>query len=127
MKSGFKRTINWDKYQSKLAVQEQNRYLDFLLDPSFQGVNRLFVLSFENNGGLTSYTRYYFPLVEIKDYNLMINGQNVFDQPVKNDLITYENIQNIATGQADDYTTGCLLDYPYFKNYYKTIAIDLGI
>ena len=127
MKSGFKRTINWDKYQSKLAVQEQNRYLYFLLDPSFQGVNRLFVLSFENNGGLTSYTRYYLPLVEIKDYNLMINGQNVFDQPVKNDLITYENIRNIATGQADDYTTGCLLDYPYFKNYYKTIAIDLGI
>ena len=127
MKSGFKRTINWDKYQSKLAVQEQNRYLDFLLDPSFQGVNRLFVLSFENNGGLTSYTRYYLPLVEIKDYNLMINGQNVFDQPVKNDLITYENIRNIATGQADDYTTGCLLDYPYFENYYKTIAIDLGI
>ena len=68
LKSVFKRTINWNKYQSKVTVQEQNRYLDFLIDPSFQGVNTLFVLSFENNGGRTSYTRYYLPLIKIKDY-----------------------------------------------------------
>ena len=54
----------------------------------------------------------------------MINGQNFFDQPVRNNLITYD-IQKIATGQGDDYTTGCLLDYDYFKKYYKMIAIDL--
>ena len=56
----------------------------------------------------------------------MIDGKNVFDQPVRNNKITYENIRKIATGQGDDYTTGCLLDYPYFKNHYKMIAIDLS-
>ena len=55
----------------------------------------------------------------------MINGKNIFDQPVKNVLVTYENIQEIATGQGDDYTTGCLLDFNYFRNFYKIITIDL--
>ena len=56
----------------------------------------------------------------------MIDGKNVFDQPIKNNKVTYENIRKIATGQGDDYTTGCLLDYIYFKNYYKMIAVDLS-
>ena len=56
----------------------------------------------------------------------MIDEKNFFDQPVKNDKVTYENIRKIATGQGDDYTTGCLLDYIYFKNYYKMIAVDLS-
>ena len=56
----------------------------------------------------------------------MIDGKNVFDQPVRNDLITYDNIRKIATGQGDNYTTGCLLDYNYFKKYYKMIAIYLS-
>ena len=56
----------------------------------------------------------------------MIDGKNFFDQPIKNDKITYENIRKIATGQGDDYTTGCLLDYIYFKNYYKMIVVDLS-
>ena len=56
----------------------------------------------------------------------MIDGRNLFDQTIKNDLKTYDNIRKIATGQGDDYTTGCLLDYPYFKIYYKLIAIDLS-
>ena len=55
------------------------------------------------------------PTMEIKDYNVMINGRNVFNQTIKNDLTIYDNIQKIATGQGDDYATGCLLDYPYFK------------
>ena len=56
----------------------------------------------------------------------MINGRNVFDQPIKNDLITYDNIRKTSTGQGDDYTTECLLDYPYFKKYCELIAIDLS-
>ena len=55
----------------------------------------------------------------------MINGENFFDQPIKV-KVTYENIRKIATGQRDNYTTGCLLDYPYFKDTYKMIAIDLS-
>ena len=118
LESGFKRTINWNKYQSKITTLAQNRYLDFLIDASFQGVNKLFVLLFqtENDG------ERYLPKIEIKGYNVMIDWQNFFDQPIKNDQITY-NIQKIATGQGDDYTTGCLLDYPYF-NEHKLIATD---
>ena len=68
----------------------------------------------------------YVPNVEIKNYNVMIDGKNVFHQPTKNDKVTYKNIRKIATGQGDDYTTGFLLDYTYFKNYYKMIAVDLS-
>ena len=64
--------------------------------------------------------------MEAQDYNDMIDVKNYFDQPVKNYLRTYENIQKIAAGQGDDYTTGGLLDYLYFKKYYKMIAIDLS-
>ena len=126
LKSGFKRTTSWNKYLAKPELLAQNANLNHLIEPSFQGVNRLFVLAFENDAQGTSNIRYYIPNVEIKDYNVMIDGKNFFDQPVKNDKVTYENIRNIATGQGDDYTTDCLLDYNYFKKYYKMIAIDLS-
>ena len=125
-KSGFKRVINWDKYLSKPELLAQNPNLNHLVEPSFQGVNRLFVLAFENDRQRTSAKGYYFPTVEIKDYNIMINGENIFDQPIKNNKVTYENIRKIATGQGDDYTTGCLLNYQYITDYYKMIAIDLS-
>ena len=67
-------------------------------------MNRLFVLSFENDAHWRSYKQYFLPTVEIKDYSIMIDGKNLFDQPVKNNLITYENIRKITTGQGDDYT-----------------------
>ena len=63
---------------------------------------------------------------EIKNYNVKIDGKFFFDQPINNDAKTYENIRKIATGQGDDYTIGCLLDYPYFKENYKMIEIDLN-
>ena len=126
LKSGFKRPIKWNKYEPKVTVEQQNQYLDFLINPGFQGVNRPFVLSFQNNVGRTSYTRYYLPLVEIKEYNVVIDRRNLFNQPIKNNFVTYDSIRKIATGQGDDYTTGCLLDYNYFNNYYKMIVIDLS-
>ena len=125
LKSGFKRTINWNKYQAKVSTERVIQYLDYLIDSSFQGVNRLFVLPFENGAQRTSGKRYYIPTREIKNCNVMIDGQNFFDQPINN-LITYDNIQNISTGEGDHYTTGCLLDYDYFNKYYKMIAIDLS-
>ena len=97
LKSGFKRTINWNKCHRKVTVQQQNGHLNFLINLRFHGVNRPFVLSFENNGGRTSYTRHYLPLVETKDYYFMINGRIFFDQPVKCNLITYDNIRKLAT------------------------------
>ena len=126
LKSGFKRVINWNKYLSKPELLAQNPNLNHLVEPSFQGVNRLFVLAFENDNDRTSDEQHYLPTVEIKDYNIMINGENFFDQPIKNNKVTYENIRKIATGQGDDYTTGCLLDYPYFADTYKMIAVDLS-
>ena len=97
-----------------------------MVEPSFKGVNRLFVLAFENDTQRTSDKGYYLPNVEIKDYNIMITGENFFDQPIKNSIVTYENIRKIATAQGDDYTTGCLLDYPYFKDSYEITAVDLS-
>ena len=64
--------------------------------------------------------------MEIKDHNIVIDGRIFYDKPIRNDLKLYDNIRKIATGQRDGYTTGCLLDYPYFKNYYKLIGIDLS-
>ena len=84
LKSGFKRAINWNKYWSKPELLAQNPNLNHLVDPSFQGVNRLFVLAFENDAQRTSAKRYYLPNVEIKDYNIVINGENFLDQPIKN-------------------------------------------
>ena len=109
-----------------MSTEEQNQYLDFLIDPSFQGVNRLFASSLENEGDKKVHTGYHLPKLEIKDCNVMIYGKNFFDQPVKSDERTYDNIQKIATGQGDDYTTACLLDYNYFKDHYKMTAIDLS-
>ena len=108
LKSGFKRIINWNKYLSKAELLAQNPNLNHLVELSFQGVNRLFVLACENDDDKTSDDEYYLPTVEIKYYNIMIN------------------IRKIATGQGDDYTTGCLLDCSDFADTYKIIAVDLS-
>ena len=112
LKSGFKRTINWNKYESEIKTFAQNRYLNHLINPSFQVVHRLLVLYFENEDQRKLFSSYYLPKVEMKDYKDMTK--------------TYENIRNIATGQGDDYTTGSFLDYPYFKDHYKMIEINLS-
>ena len=98
LKSGFKRVINWNKYLSKPELLARNTDLNHLVEPSFQGVNRLFVLAFENDDDRTSSDECYLPTVEIKDYNIIINGENFFDQPIKNNKVTYENIRKFATG-----------------------------
>ena len=129
LKSGFKRKISWKKYLAKPELLARNQNLNYLIEPSFQNVNRRFVLAFEhdnNNDLRASNKRYYIPNIEIKDSNVMIDGKNLFHQPVKNDKVTHVNIRKITIGQGDDYTTGCLLDYSYFKKYYKMIATDLS-
>ena len=83
-------------------------------------------MSVKDDDSRESHNQYHLPTVQIKDYNVIIDGRNFFDQPIKNDLKTFDNIKKIVTGQGDDYTTGWLLDYSYFKKYYKLIAIDLS-
>ena len=94
--------------------------MEFSIDPSFQGVNILFVLSYKDDHGWKLQailaSNYHLP----KDY-VMIDGRNLFDQRIKNDLRAYDHIRKIATGQGDDYTTGCLLCYPIFKKQYKLL------
>ena len=107
----------------KTRIVNTKSKLNHLVEPSFQG---LLVLALENDAQRTSSKRYYLLNVEIKDYNVMIDGKNLFDQIVKNNKVTYDNIRKSSTGQGDDYTTGCLLDYIYFKNYCKMIAVNLS-
>ena len=124
LESGFKRTIKWKKYISQMSNQTKNNNLNYLIDPTFSNVNRLFVLSFENEEDRTSYSKYYVPKIEIKDYNVIIDGKPFFEIPVKNKEETYEQIIEIS--RDSDYTTGNILDYEYFKRHYKLIAIDLS-
>ena len=81
LKNGFKRTTNWNIYLAKPELLAQNANLNHLIEPSFQGINRLFVLAFENDDPRISNKRYYIPNVEIKDYNVIIDRKNFFDQP----------------------------------------------
>ena len=119
LKSGFKHPINWNKYEAKTTQNAPKQYFDFLMEPSSQGVYRLFILTFNAND-----RTYFLPTVIVEDYNVMINARTFFDQPIKNGIETYKNIEKIATGQVDN-TTGCLLDYNCFKKH-KMIAIDLS-
>ena len=127
LKSGFKRTVKWNKYRSQMTVQSNNDNLNYLIDPTFTNVNRLFVLSFwrTNQGdNRDSFSHYYVPSVEIKDFNVLIDRKSFFDLPVKNEEEAYEKI--IEMSNNNDYTTGNLLDFAYFKENYKLIAIDLS-
>ena len=134
LNEGFKRLVYWNEYKSKIKTKNLNNndLTRFPLGALFQGVNRLFVLAFDNtNNGLNkvarnSYRKYFLPRVGITDYNVLINGRNLYDQPINDQFKKYDEIKNIATRQGDDYTTGCLLDYQYFKNHYQLIAVDLS-
>ena len=102
LKTGFKRTIRWNKYRSEMTKQAKTNNLNYLIDPTFNRVNRLFVLSFENEDDRTSLSKYYTPSVEIKDFNVLINGKSFFNVPIKNKSETYEKI--IEMSKNNDYT-----------------------
>ena len=107
-----------------MSNQTKNNNLNYLIDPTFTNVNRLFVLTFENEDDRTSFSKYYVPIVEIKDFNVLIDGKPFFAIPVKNKEEPYEAV--IELSKNNDYTTGNLLDYEYFKDHYQLIAIDLS-
>ena len=124
LRTGFKRTIKWNKYRSEMTNQTKNNYLNYLTDPTFTKVIRLFVLSFENENDRTSFSQHYVTNVQIKDFNVLIDGKSFFDMPKKNNEEAYKQI--IEMGRNNDHTTGNLLDYEYFSKHYKLIAIDLS-
>ena len=96
--------------------------MNYLIDATFNKVNRLFVLALENEEDRSSFSKYYTPTVEIKDYNVLIDQKPFFELPIKNKEEAYEAIIELI--RNSDYTTGNLLDYEYFKDHYKLIAID---
>ena len=121
LKSGFKRTIKWNKYRSQMTVQSNNNNLNYLTDPTFTKVNRMFALSFQKIAAKNNATKdhrdifshYYVPNVEIKDFNFLNDGKSFFDLSVKNEEEAYEKIMGM--GNNNDYTTCILLDFAYFK------------
>ena len=115
---GFRITIKWNNYMSQMSNQNKNNNLNYLIDPTFRNVNRLFVLSFEREDHRTSSYKYYVPSVEIKDYNVLIDGNAFFELPIKNIEETYEKIIQ-TTDHSGYYTRGNLLDYEYFKEHHK--------
>ena len=107
-----------------MTNQTKTNKLNYLIDPTFTKVNRLFVLSLKNEEDRTSFSEYYTPNIEIKDFNVLIDGKRFFDVPVTNKEEAYKKIMSIS--KNNDYTTDNLLDYEYFSKHYKLIAIDLS-
>ena len=125
LKSGFTRGIIWNKYISQMTTEAINNNLNILIDSTFTNVNRLFVLAYEqNNNNRQSFSRFYLPNVMVKDYNVIIDKLAFFDLPIKTEEEAYDKIIDIR--RNNEYTTGNLLDYDYFKKYYKLIAVDLS-
>ena len=127
LKTGFKGTIKRNKYRSQMSIQPQNNNLNYLTDSTFTSVNRLFVLSFPRNNNTDSrysFSNYYVSKVKVNDFNVLIDGKSFFDLSVKNDEEAYEKIIDMSNN--NDYKTGNLLDFAYFKKHYKLIAIDLS-
>ena len=125
LKSGFKREIIWNKYRSQMATEAVNNNLNILIDHTLTNVNRLFVLAYDQvNNDRQSFSQFYLSNVMIKDYNVNFDKLAFFDLPIKTEEEAYEKIIDIS--RNNEYTTGNLLDYDYFKKHYKLFAIDLS-
>ena len=137
LNEGFKRPIYWNDYKVtpnkivEIADANDVKCIRGLLDSSCQGVKRLFVLAYNNTAGnnqvsVDSYRKYFLPRGKVDNYNIEIDGRNFYDQPINDSIKQYDEIRKISMGQSDDYTTGCLLDYSYFRKNYRLIAADLS-
>ena len=127
LKLGFKRNMKWNKHRSQMTVQPNNSNLNYLIDPTFTNNNRLFVLSFPRSNNIDSrypYWNSYVPKVKINDFNALIDGKIFFDLLVKNEKEACEKM--IEMSHNNDYTTGNLLNFDYFKKNYKLVAINLN-
>ena len=124
LKSGFKREIEWNKYRSQKSTEAINNNLNILIDPTFTNVNWLFVLAYQTADDRQSFSQFYLPRVMVKDFNVIIDELAFFNLAIKAEEEAYEKIIDIS--RNNEYTAGNLLDYDYFKKYYKLIAIDLS-
>ena len=146
----FKRTVYWNEYKSKIETiiqaHNDNNYKRTLLDAAIPGVNRLFIAKFNDNDPIgfgnaephnsintaankverNGFTKCFLPRVDIKGYNVLTDGRNFYDQNISGGFMKYEELRKVMTGIGEDYTTGSLLDYDYWKNNYKLICCDLS-
>ena len=142
----FKRTVYWNEYKSKIedVIQphNNNNFKRTLLDAAIPGINRSFVMGFNDNvenpvnnnpradnaNGVkrNGHRKYFLPRVDIKDYNVLIDGRNFYDQNISDDFKKCEELRKVMTGRGEDYTTGSLLYYHYWRNNYELICCDLS-
>ena len=129
---GFQRSIYWNEHKTKEQTEnvDVNIFKYINLDPSFQGVNRLFVMAYSraNNNQPTrnGQQKYYLPRIDLKKYNDIIDGRNFYDNPIESDIEKYRELKKVMIGKGEDYTTGSLLDYNCFNKHYKLVAVDLS-
>ena len=136
LSKGFERTVVWNEYKSKIErvtiPENDNMFRRTTLDTSFQGVSKLFDAAYETDGiernvnTKESEKRYYLPRVEIKDYNVLIDGRNFYDKNVNSSIVRYYEILKLRTGRSEDYSTGCLLEYDYYIKDFNIVGINLS-
>ena len=133
LNEGFKRSVYWNSFETKPAkVIEQGKNIYELLNASFQGVKRLFVFAYfianngKNEAGIKNNKKYFLSRREIKNYNVLVDGRNFNVQPINGIIKQYDEVIKVSMEYGDDYTTGCLLDYPYHKDNCGLIAVDLS-
>ena len=128
---GFQRSIYWNEYKAKEINEDADanvfKYIN--LDPSLQGVNRLFVMEYNRANGQPTRNgqrKYYLPRIDLEKYNVIIDGRNFYDNPIESDIEKYRELKKVMIGKGEDYTTGSLLDFNYFDKHYKLVAVDLS-
>ena len=128
---GFQRSIYWNEYKKNKINEnaDANVFKYINLDPSFQGVNRLFVMAYNRANGQPTRNgqrKYYLPRYDLEKYNVIIDGRNFYDNPIESDIEKYRELKKVMIGKGEDYTAGSLLDFNYFDKHYKSVAIDLS-
>ena len=128
---GFQRSIYWNEYKTKELTEnaDANVFKYINLDPSFQGVNRLFVMAYNRANGQPTENgqqKYYLPRINLEKYNVIIDGRNFYDNPIESDIEKYRELKKVMIGKGEDYTTRSLLDFNYFDKHYKLVAVDLS-
>ena len=128
---GFQRSIYWNKYKTKEKNEDGNNTTKYIsLDPSFQGANGLFLMAYSradnNQPTRNGQQKYYLPRINLNKYSVVIDRRNFYDNPIESDIEKYRELKKVMTGKGQDYTTGSLLDYNYFKKHYKLVAVDLS-
>ena len=128
---GFQRSIYWKEYKTKEINEtaDGNVFKYINLDPSFQGVNRLFVMAYNRENGqptINGQRKYYLPRIDLEKYNVVIDGRNFYDNAIESDIEKYREFKKVMIGKGEDYTAGYLLDFNYFDKHYKLVAVDLS-